>query len=107
MSKSSYYPQLYGCHKCGKVQKHYVWSNEIEKTVHECTNAECKAALTVENVYEELIGEAPSIKTPTRNRVLQSSRQKRNTKHFKKEVYPTLARGSAEQKHFSRKHGLK
>lgn len=105
MSKSSYYPQWYRCSCCGTEQQHYVWSDKIETVVHIC--AECTGTLTVKHAFDKEVPETPMLKTPTANRVRQASRKLRNTNHFKKEVYPTLKRGSTEQRHHAKKHGLK
>lgn len=103
--KLSYYPQQYKCGACQKVQSHYVWSNEIEKTKHRC---ECGCEVNVCDIYEPEVNDSfIMIKTPTANRVRQASRKKRNLDHFKKQVYPTLKRGSQEQHHFAKKHKLK
>lgn len=106
MSKSSYYPQQYECPHCHKIQKHYVWSNEVESATHECKEEECKKPLTVMDIYEEPEVQAPGIKTMTKDRIMLD-RKKRSHKHFMNEVLPSFAKGSDERRHHLKKNGYK
>lgn len=104
--RTSFFPELYKCPKCGKEQEHYVWSNEVEKKKHNCIVEGCKGKMSVHNIVERPTVELPMIKTPTANRVRQAQRKKRNTDHFKKEIYPNFKPNSLERKHFSKKLGI-
>lgn len=106
MSKSSYYPLQYECPNCRRIQKHYVWSNEVEQSVHECTNEDCKESLSVSNIYEEPEVQAPGIKTMTKDRIMLD-RKKRSHNHFMREVLPTFPKGSDERRHHLKKNGYK
>lgn len=99
-----YYKQKYKT-LAGLIESHYVWSNEIETATHQSITS--NQVLTYRDLYDEPVNAAPAIRTPTGNRVIQQQKKRRNINHFKKEVYNTLERGSHEQKHFAKKHGLK
>lgn len=103
MGRDSYYPQSYKC-ECGIVSKHYVWASTSDEAQHECT---CGKELNYTHEYEELIGEAPGIKTPTKSHPMKirKERTKRAQEHFKKEIQPTFKPGSTEFKHFNKKYG--
>lgn len=107
--KSTYYPQSYRCIECNHEHQHYIWSDEIHQSAphkHPCPL--CGWAILKADMFDKEVSDSfIMIKTPTANRVRQASRKKRNLDHFKKQVYPTMKRGSQEQQHFAKKHKLK
>jgi hypothetical protein len=106
MSRITCYPQQYICPICEKVQKHYVWSNEVEKAKFQCSTEGCTSTkkLTVEDIYDEPVVEVCSIKTMTKDRI-GADRRNRSHKHFVREVLPTLPKGSDERRHHMVKNG--
>lgn len=101
--KDSLYLQKYQL-KDGTIEQHYVWLSKLKKTKHKALKT--RETLTFHQIYDEPIVSAPGIVTMTKSRVA-SYKKKRNTDHFKKEIYPTFPAGSLERKHFSKKHGMK
>ena len=57
--------------------------------------------------YFEEVNDTFIIKSKMTNAQIKKDRGQRASKHFKKEIYPTLIKGSDEQKHFSKKYNLK
>jgi hypothetical protein len=92
MSKISGYYQPYICsvNECAlkdKVQKHFVWSNEVETKVHKCTS--CKSELSINDIPEEPDQvDVPALIGLHFDRNIKE-RKKRNHKHFLNEVLPT------------------
>lgn len=105
MSRSTYYEQLYKCKVCDIVQKHYVWSDNIEHTVHCCSGKmDCRSIISVEDIYNESINTAPAVGKMTSGQI-KKDRTKRATEHFKKEVFPTI--NKKDKGYFAKKHNLK
>ena len=67
MSIIKYIKQIYKCPKCGKIQKQYIWSNELDTTVLECQD--CKNDLFFKDLYKQPKPSVPGIRTDTKNRV--------------------------------------
>jgi hypothetical protein len=89
MPNDSYYPQLYKCPKCGKVEKYYVWKSEVGKAKHVCL---CGARLGVKSIHFEEVSNVPAIRTPTVNRYYSG-------KAGKKEILEKyLHKGAVERK---------
>lgn len=96
----------YACPLCESIQENVIHTiAEIDNPTQEtkdyitcfCTK---KGTLMVQTFIN-----APCIKTPTRNRLLNESRKARNKDHFKKEVLPTM--GVDGQIHHAKKAGKK
>jgi hypothetical protein len=92
MSRNTGYYQPFFCKNfsctiSGKEQKHFVWSSEIETTVHKCSS--CKGELTFNDIPEEPEQvDAPALLGLHKDRNIKE-RRKRNHKHFLNEVLPT------------------
>ena len=102
MAKKTCYFQEYVC-SCGQHQKHCVWSDELEKKEFDCTNEQCDKKVDIYNAIFQSTTSGPMIGKMSVEQI-QKDRAKRNTDHFKREIFPTLAEGSAERKHFEKKH---
>ena len=98
-----YYPQTYK-RSDGVIEKHYIWASKIKTAKHKAANGE---KLTVKNIYFAPEVNAPQYKSTMTPQQIRKDRLHRSTEHFKKEIFPTLKKGSHEQKHFAKKHALK
>lgn len=81
----------YSCTRCGNVHENIIHTiseleNPSKEIIKEITCHCLKKGVRMELAY--LV--APTIKTPTRNRLLNISRKKRNKDHFNKEILPDL-----------------
>lgn len=72
-----------------------------EKGEHICPNSK---TTTLKLMGETVIGRVGS---KMDSQKIKADRRKRSTEHFKKEVLPTFAPGTTEEKHFKKKHGYK
>lgn len=96
-----YYPEKYECIACGTIQKHYVWSNEVETKRFTCNNKPCEESVGIEALVVEEIQPIFAIKMTTEQ--IKRERTQRSSEHFNKEIRPTFKKGSDEDRHFSRK----
>lgn len=99
MSRKTCYPHKYLC-SCGEIQKHYVWSDEIEEKKHKCDNKDCDKEVGYDEIQFPEEVKAPFVGKMGKE-AIRNDRTDRRLNHFKKEILPTL--GSDEQRHFKAK----
>lgn len=102
MAMNSYYKQQYKCSSCKTVQKHYVWSSDIETKTHTCEKEGCGATLTVEDLHDEPEVNAPAVMIKMTSPQIKADRRKRNHKHFKNEVLPSITDPDARKHHLNK-----
>lgn len=103
MVSDSYYKQDYVCTDCQTVQKHYVWSSELETTQHTCTNKQCSST-NLEFIEKHQV-DTFQVGIKLNKSQIVADRKKRSKQHFVKEVMPTI--GKKDRQHFIKKHGWK
>lgn len=101
MSRVQFFPESYKCSECETVQKHYVWSDEIETKEHKCTC--CDEVLKPSDLVFEEPKESFNIGGKMTGQQVRSERKARSTEHFKKDIMPTI--GGKDRKHFEKKYG--
>ena len=98
MSKDTFYEQQFKSKCCKKTTKQYVWLSLIDEQVCSCNK---KGKLVpifddTEEAFTVINGKHKKGRTP-------KERYERRTKHFRKEILPTL--GGDDRKHFEKKLG--
>lgn len=99
MANDRMYQQEYLCPSCGRIEKHYVWTSEIETKTHICS---CGDVVGFAEVYDKPIVESPLLLRKMTKEQIKADRTKRSRKHFKEEVLPTLS--GKDQRYFNSKH---
>jgi len=89
MSRNIYYNQQF-TNSLGQIVSQYVWSRDMEKQIY-------PEGLTP---YYEPINEAPMVSKMTVSQI-QADRKIRSSKHFQKEILPSL--GNDEKQHHTNK----
>lgn len=104
MASDSYFPQKFrSLTDPNYYVTQYIWSSELDNS--EKWPKDLKQEPMPPFFEEEKV--SFNIGKRYSSSDIKKDRRKRATNHFKKEIYPTLAKGSDEQKHFKKKYGLK
>ncbi len=98
MASDSMYEQEYKCPSCGEIQKHYVWSSELDIATHKC---KCGDVVTISDVHDKPIVETFRVGRKMDDAAIKADRRKRASLHFKNEVMPTI--GGKDKKYFEKK----